>query len=394
MNDHADLDEPLDSDGAPLTPVVRRLIVQAHSLLSRVPKDAVAVASLALALARLLSRPTIGDRDTAIELQADAHRELAHALLVVGDFDRARIEADQAQCLYSLAVATLSGDEFLGEYLSDVSTDSEPELLALVLHRVMSAGTRDSERSLLEKATVFGLILGQILHGQGDTAQGLWLIAKSTDMLLSIFEDNKKYVEGRVLYATVLLGAHRYADALNAFEETAAIARELNDNVTAAHIVNNYGVCYYYLSNPTKARECAQTALQMFEELGLGAEAVRPRLLLATLLIEDGKYHLAVPALYMNLNTYLTLGLPNEAATVMLKIAKALILGGRSSTIDWQATIKMIQGAAPVRPAILEVLRQLEAQARRQPLLLEDVQRAERMVNQIDTAPDFERDAG
>lgn len=421
MNDLArrrfDLDEWLDSGNCPADPVVtellalnsaefqsfvqtygpsqrfeiaRQLVDRAHWLLSRRPKDAVDVALLADHFARSTAGLTAQDMDTGLELEADTRREYAHALLTVGDFDNARIAADEATFLYGALIQAFQEDNDALYWYADSHAHGrrdQPDLQGLILRRVMSTGLLENERRLLEKATAFGLIRGQIHHGQGDTERGLLLIQQSSSALLSLFHQNKKYVDGRLIYAAVLLRMHRYTDALDAFQDTAAVARELNDSETLAHILNNVGVCYRYLGHPDKAKQCAETALKMFEDLGLSAEALRPRNALATLLIEEGtsrSYRHAASALYMNRNTYLSIGLPNDAAQAMLRITKALILAGRSSEIDWPANVELFAGQTGIRKQALDTLRFLRDTAALRTLLLDDVHHAERLLEGLD----------
>lgn len=60
-------------------------------------------------------------------------------------------------------------------------------------------------------------------------------------------------MEGRTICATVLADLRRHSDAIGALEQTAALAREIGDLETLAHIVNNIGVCYYFLGRLEKA---------------------------------------------------------------------------------------------------------------------------------------------
>ncbi len=377
--------------------ITSRLLEHAHALLSRRPKDAVAVASLASHFGNSLVASADGeDMEAALALSADSEREAAHACLTIGDYERAGQAAKEASFLYALAIASLfEWDEYAGaDREAERGMGGWTHVIRLVFARIGAAGVREDERNLLENATILGLIEGQILHGLGETDAGLLLLEQASNMLGNVFGRHDKYIEGRLIYGAVLLKTHRFGEALERFLDTAAVAKELKDDESLAHCVNNVGVCYYYLGQLEKAKECAETAAKMFEELGLVSEAIRPRNMLATLLIEASQYHRAVPALYMNRNTFLSVGLPNDAARVMLKIVRALVLAGRTSEIDWPATIETFARADGIRSGVIEALEYLSETATQRPLLVEDVQRAERMLDRIDDIAVSEEDAG
>ncbi|MEO8379822.1 MAG: hypothetical protein ABI779_09190 [Acidobacteriota bacterium] len=349
--------------------LTRNIIERAHLLLSRTPKDAVPTSRLAVLLAKSLAGVFADPAscDAAIDLEGDAWREEAHALLTVSDYDRAREAAEEAAFLYRLR-----SDERI--------PNDDGSLLSLILFQMVSGDLNEGTLERLERAAVLGLITGQILHGQGELADGLLLVEQSCNVLLSCCDQKGKYVQGRTIYAKMLAEQRSYTEALEVFERTAAVARELGDNETLAHLVNNIGYCYYhFLGNVIKAKECLQLAAQMFDDLGLAAEALRPRNELASLLIEEGRYSTAVSELYKSRQAYLDAGLLNEAAQVMLRIIRALVLAGRQADINW-TEMESVLGRGGLRREAMRALQHLHRLASLRALNTGDMEDAEAML--------------
>lgn len=357
--------------------ITRTLIEHAHTLLSRSPKYAVQVAHAAVLFAKIIivpNEPESGDSNRALDMEAHAWREHAHALLTIGQFEEARSSANEAWFLASLDLASADDDSLLG----------------LLLHGV---GTGRASEEQLEFAATLALIMGQILHGVGQSDDGLVLISQAAHIFNVWLNKKKKYVEGRTIYATILADLRRYSDAIGALEQTAALAREIGDLETLAHIVNNIGVCYYFIGRLEKAEACVRAALEIFEKLDLHAEALRPRNTLATILIDAKRYSTAVSELYRSRAAFLEAGLANDAARVMLKIVRALILAGRARSINWTEAEQTFT-AANVRPDVLKSLMGLRELAQIRPLHVSDVLDAETaLVALLDTAPP-EQDVG
>lgn len=344
------------------------LIERAHALLSRSPRHAEPIARLAIQFSQLIVLPTETDQSAFVEdsmyLEADARREHAHALLTIGDYNAARRSAEEATFLYGLAV----------------DRPGDGSLASLLFNKTAAIG--DEERARLERIAVLALIMGQVLHGQGETEDGLLLIEQASNVLLGWLDNKQRYVQGRTIYAMILAAVKRYAEAVMTLEETAHLARELKDNETLAHIVNNIGYCYYYKGNIAQAKKCFESALVLFEELGLTADALRPRNYLAAILINEGSYHRAVSALFISRASYLDAGLPNEAAEVMLKIVRALILADRADSINWQEIHRTFSDAG-LRPEAMNALTHLRDIAEERTLRLGDVDTAEDILSRL-----------
>jgi tetratricopeptide (TPR) repeat protein len=366
--------------------LARVLTERAYSVQERSPKDAIPVAYLAVMFAKAIEGKTDRERAKALVLEGDAWREHARSLLLVGDLDSARRSADQAALNYSISIndgdlvdAPLVGD-VLGHFLDAKSP------------------IPDEKREALEKATRLALLLGQIIHGQGRTDQGLSMMARACELLLYCFEDRELYVKGRITYAKVLAEAKRFTEALAVFHETAALADELQDQAVQAHLLSNIGVCYYYLGNFQKAKPCAETAMAIFESMGLSIDAIRPRTLLVLLLMEQAEgnktlYSAAAAELFKTRAAWLAAGVKRNAAEVMVYIIRALILAGRQQHINWAEMNRTFKDAG-LGDAALAALQHLEAIHSVRPLTVDDVEDANNIIANLDTSGDEVAQAG
>lgn len=358
--------------------IARTLIDRAHALLSREPKHAEPVARAAVHFAKVLIHPRESGQGARIvpasDLEAAAWREHAHALLTLGQYEAALLSANEAWFIVSL----------------NLPEPGDGSLLGLLFHQV---GVGDTSHEQLEAASVLALIMGQILHGLGDSDEGLVMISQASHIFNVWLDQKKKYVEGRTIYAKILADLKRYSEAVAAMEQTATLAKELGDRETLAHIVNNIGVCYYFLGNLAKAEDCVRTALGLFESLGLTGDALRPRNVLATILIDAKRYNTAVSELYLSRAAFLDAGLPNEAARAMLKIVRAMILAGRQRDINW-SEMERTFAEAGVRSEVMKALVHLRDIAHERPLQVGDVAEAEDILSLFEMRVTRQEEAG
>jgi tetratricopeptide (TPR) repeat protein len=376
--------ETFDSDER--VRIAQTLTERAYSIQERSPKEAIPVAYLAVMFAKAIDGKTDRERAKALELEGDALREHARSLLLVGDLDAARRSADDAALNYNISIN--EGD------LVDVPLVGD--VLAHFLDT--KSAIPDDKREVLEKATRLALLLGQIIHGQGGTDEGLAMMARACEILLYCFDDRELYVKGRITYAKELAEAKRFTEALEVFQETAALADELKDQAVQAHLVNNIGVCYYHLGNFQKAKPCAETAMAIFESLGLPIDAIRPRTLLVLLLMEQAKgnktmYSAAAAELFKTRAAWLAAGMKRDAAEVMVFIIRALVLAGRQRHINWAEMNKTFNGAG-LGHAALRALQHLEVIHTERPLTLDDVDDASRIIANLDPSGDEVAKAG
>lgn len=343
------------------TQLVVKLNAHAHDLLSRSPKHALTAATLAVKLARapmFSASPTGPPADDALLSEGDAWRLHAHALVTSGNAAAAMESANEAAFVYALALPTTA--VFDGDVTS-------------LLMRV----PRDArEKSIGDRVATLAMIMGQALHELDDSDAGFLLVEQAAHICLSFLDDKRKYVQGKTICAMIRAARGRHSEAASMLEDTSRLAKELGDYETLAYILNNIGFSYFETGQIAKARRCFETALKMCTDLGLSADAIRPRNYLAAILIKEGQYNRAISELFVSRAAYLAVGLAHEAALVMLKIMRAFVLSGRAGSINWQDAITTFADAG-VRPEVLAVLLTLHELAHRRGITTSDIDRAE-----------------
>ena len=267
----ADGERPLSLDSA----TTRRLIASAHDSLSRDPNRAV-----------WISRLAIRGAGSAVE-KGDSWREHAAALLEVGDYEEAQRAIGRARMAYRTA-----------------------------------GGAEHNE-------AVLGAVEGRILHELGDSLRGLRRIDASARTLLRL-DDKKAYVRVRSVYAAILFNLGRYREAAEIY---GAMADDYDPEMLA-HAVNIIGRCAVKLGDVERARQCFETALEMFEQLGLCVEIPRVRKGIAEVLLTHGRINEAISELYKARAEFLRMELPIVAAFVALDIVDLLLRVGRTSEIE------------------------------------------------------------
>ena len=267
---------PLDSA------TTRRLIALAHDALSRDPNRAVWISRLAIRVAK--------EGDALID-EGDAWREYAAALFEVGDYESAQFAVKRARQVYGV-------------------TD----------------GTEHNQ-------AILAVVEGRILHELGDSTHALHRIDGSARTLRSL-NDKKSYVRVRSIYASILFDLGRYREAAETYTAMSILAEQEGDTETLAHAVHVIGRCAVKLGEMDRARQCFETALDMFEQLGLRTEMPRVRKGIADILVVHGRVHEAASELYKARAEFLAMKLPVIAAFVALDIIDLLRSVGRISEIE------------------------------------------------------------
>jgi len=247
---------------------------------------------------RLAENHWSGSPEDDCALEGDAWKECASALLKMGHYKDALEACDQARSFYS---------------------------------RVDS---KAFERAVL------GLIEGQVLYFTNQAGEGLSRISQSADLLLTVHQNRKKYVEARIIYASIFLRLEKWREALDVLEETRDIAKQEGDAETLAHILNNIAYCYTsletqdhqeYLRNQRKAYECFGAARTMFADLELWAEVPRTQVGITIVLRNEGKYNEAISELFKTRDIFLRkLRHPLDAARVSVRIVECALLAKRT----------------------------------------------------------------
>lgn len=271
--------------------LAQKLIGDAHELLGREPAKALAVARVATRIAACLVAPET-ETDLALRIEGDAWREYAAAQFELGHFDIALGAVRQADLFYSVSPITM-----------------------------------------VRESAILGLIRGRIYDALGNSEAGLLEIERSGNMLKGFCDDAKTYVKARTIYASILLSMMRYEEALDVFESSSALAEEEGDTETLAYILNCVGLCAHHLGDQERAQQCFETAMQMFEDLGLKQEIPRSRGGMVLVLIARGRYNEAISELYKNRADFLALRMPILAAEVSLRIVDTLLLANRADDV-------------------------------------------------------------
>jgi tetratricopeptide (TPR) repeat protein len=329
-------------DGATTREVIRR----AHALLGSDPERALWIAHLATILA---PRVWVGaaHMDAMIELEGDAFREYAAALLEVGSFARAAEAARLARDSY----------EVLGMQVKGGST--------------------------------LDLIEGRILHELGRTNEGLGMIQRGSNMLLAFHEDKEAYVKGRTIEAALLFKGERYQEAMSIYAAMSEHAREEEDTELLAYVLSMVGRCRVKLGQLDDGRECIETAIRMFEDLKLFAEVPRLRKGLVEIAVARGRYNEAISELYKMRNAFLSLHLPIVAALVDLDVVDLLMVSGR--TADIPALCRKMLATfteAGLRRNALMALAHIQALAQEGALASGDVQKVRTYLERLSSDPD------
>ena len=302
----------------------RRLIALAHDALSRDPNRAVWISRLAVRAA-----------GTPVD-EGDAWREYAAALLEVGEYERAQAAVGCARVAYGFG-----------------------------------SGTEHNE-------AVLGAIESYLLHELGDAPAALSLIETSACTLLRL-NDKKAYVRARTIHATVLFGMGKYREVADMYAAMAELAQQEGDSETLAYAVLVVGRCAVKLGEIARAQQCFETALEMFESLGLRTEMPRVRHGIAEILIEHGRVHEAISELYKARAEFLLMELPVIAALVALDIVDLLLKVGRTSEIQ------LLCEACPSRlpPNAADAFDALRERAGRAAVTEADVQRVRGFLERL-----------
>src|SRR5436305_6934287 len=251
---------------------VNRTIAKAHELLGRSPREAQSLARLALRMSRNLSH----EASDPFLTQGDAWRECAAAHSEVAEYADARDAIGEARACYSRSSASRMN------------------------------------------ATLLSLIEGRTLFELGERQEALSVVDRASAELLRYGAERKKYVQARIAYASILAAMAQYGAALDVFSEAADFAMNAGDNEMLAYVLSNSGLIAAKLEDYANARQCFESALRLFADLGLASEMPHVRAALVTILRQQGRYNEAVSELFKVRAEFLSLGVPVAAAIASL----------------------------------------------------------------------------
>jgi tetratricopeptide (TPR) repeat protein len=325
--------------------VTRKLLALAYDARGRNSPRAVWLAKLAIRIARDTWEGE-AQVDAAIEAEGDAWREYAACLLDQGEFPMAKIAAVRARELYALTGAE-------------------------------------------QNAAVLSLYEGRILHELRESDRGLVLIEQGTNLLRDLFKDEKRYVQGRTMQASILMELSRFEEAARVLYSVVQPARAMADMETYAHITYFIGRCMAKLGQTEAAKTVLHEAAKLFHDLDMPTEAPRVRGTLAQMLIEAGRYNEAISELYLARAEYLRLGLPVIAALVSLDIVDLLVIQNRTSEVEHLCN-EMIRvfTSANLPHNALQALAHLRSLSNRTAVSAEDVQHVRTYLELLPSDPD------
>jgi tetratricopeptide (TPR) repeat protein len=243
-------------------------------------------------------------------------------------------------------------------------------------------------RAFRSEATL-GLIQGKILHFLGKTDEGLLRIEQSANLILAVFQEPDKYVEAITIYNGILMHTGRFAEAAQRWEEIGGLAREKGDSTTLAYIVNNIGRCYLEVGRTHDARQCLETALEMFDKLSLKTDVPDARLSLAYALRQTGHFGEAIFQMYKARAEFAALNMMFSAAEVCIRIVETRLLTHRDDELPrlCEEAIEFFTAAGLPEQANRAASYLLEA-ARTKTLRLEAVRQVCAFLTRLRDSPD------
>jgi tetratricopeptide (TPR) repeat protein len=262
--------------------VVRKLCRAAHARHEQQPQFSLRLAEAACRIALGLPKRS-KDRRPVLAL---AVRERANAFRYLGRF---------AEGLRSLNDA---------ERLFDQSPGTDPFDLAVVWYIratiYMKSGRADEGIPLCQAAAA-------VFQGYGDRYRELTAVMAE---------------------ASCLIYSGRPAEAAEAFERVASIARTTDQREILARALQNAGDAYLAAGRHTKAAPCLVEALALFDGLGLITESARSVWKLASVRAAAGELEEAVQQLEKARVELERLGLTNDAALATLEWAEVRMASG------------------------------------------------------------------
>jgi len=319
----ASLPAPFEADA------VGRVICRAHELLGRAPTKAQPLASLALRMTRKLNVTTCSDLAL---IEGDAWRECAAAHIEMAEFEDAHQAIARARACYA-----------------------------------RSPSSRINAAILL-------LIEGRTLFELGRWSEALATVDLGSSELLNCGADRKKYVQAMTIKAVILVGMGQPNAALDVFPAAADLATQSGDNEMLAHVLSNIGLCAAKLGDIAHAKLCFESALQLFDDLGLRVDMPVVRWARVSILKAQRRLNEAISELFKVRAEYLSLGIPVNAAIASLEVVELMLVCGRSGEVTPLCNeMVRIFSAARLQKNLLKALAYLKQVARRRTLAAPDV---------------------
>ena len=261
--------------------VVRKLIAATDRYNYSSPLDAVALTSIAAEIADALSSSARNS------LGADAWREHAYALLVIGS--------------YSEAMAAVARAENL----------------------ITSASDFASARTLLMRALIL-----RSMEKWKDAA----MMARRAAADFYRYGDTTRYFSARMSEAIVFYDSSRYREAIGVYAELVPFQAQMPRQAVALAL-HNEGLCHREVGDFDQAEVCFVKAIALFDAMQNTALRAKAHWHLARVLMRQGRYDSALQILDPLRAEFEELGMSHDLACASTDTAESLLALGRPDEV-------------------------------------------------------------
>jgi tetratricopeptide (TPR) repeat protein len=260
--------------------VVRKLIAATDRYNFSAPLDALELTRLTASIADSLAPGVMRD-----SLVADAWREHAYALLIVGSYTESMAAVTRAES------ATATGLAFA--------------------------------RTSLMRAL--------ILRGMENWTEAAAMARSAADDFLQ-YGDTARYFSARMAEAGVWYDNSQYRQAIDIYAELAALHRQMPEQTIAlAH--HNEGLCHRELGEFQRAETCFVKAIDICDRHQMNMLRAKAHWHLARVLMRQAKHEAALKILDRLRAEFEELGMSDDLACVSIDMAEALLAVGRSQEV-------------------------------------------------------------
>lgn len=277
----------LARQGGQTVGVVRALLDRGRDIVQKTPLQALDLTTLAVDVSNEL--PIIGyPSDLVFAARAQAWREQAYVLTVIGRF-REALEA----------------------------TDRSEELF-----RQTAVPDYELARVELMRATVYSNV---------DRVSEAILLARKAAATFEAFGDRRRFINAQVTAAAMLFAKNNTRDALEIW--LSVVNDRAIEDLTRIMVANNIALCYRELRDFERACEHLSSVIAEFDLLGMHALKTKSRNSLGTTLMQAGRHESAISVFEQCWKEFESLGMESEAALVALELAEALLVIGRPDRV-------------------------------------------------------------
>jgi tetratricopeptide (TPR) repeat protein len=275
------------AEGVYTAGMVRELLGRMRQVIDRAPANALQITSLAIEVANALDVVTY-PCDYVVKLRAQAYRDHAYVLSVMGRFPEAIDFTDRSKRLFDQVP--------LPEY--------------------------DLARLALVRASILSRI---------DRANEAASLARQAAETFRRFGDHSRVITARIFEGVTLFEAGAYEQALE-------ILKDLDgdpalDQAGALRNTQNIAACYSKMGQPERAIEYIERCLPELDLLGMDLPAARARWTLGQCLVSAGKASEAIPVLRKTWRRFEELEADTDSGLVALDLATALLIAGRAGEV-------------------------------------------------------------